>query len=107
MTSYDISKLYEESFKRKIIFNLDDSGKYFKTIMHEIVFYFSINNPYFDVKLGITRVHKVDKNESLKLKKFYNELFDLSEVYTTYPEFNYTEIKQNIESYFNRVCAGL
>lgn len=107
MKNKDIGKLYEDSFKRKVSFNLDESGKYFKTIIHEIVFYFSINNPYFDEKLAVTRVHKVDKNEALKLKHFYNELFDLSEVYTTYPELNYTEIRKNIESYFNRVCAAL
>lgn len=107
MKNKDIGKLYEDSFKREISFNLDENGKYFKTIIHEIAFYFSINSCAFDVKLGITRVHKVDKNEALKLKYFYNELFDLGEVYTTYPELNYTEIRKNIESYFNRVCSGI
>lgn len=98
-----LQKLFETT---KII----PSGKtnLFKSIMHEMVFYFEINMPQFDQYLGISRIHMVDKKKASELKKVYFSIFhpDLH-LGSDDKEINYNEVMSNISNYFDRVCGGL
>lgn len=86
------------------------SGKtnLFKSIMHEMVFYFGVNMPQFDQYLGISRVHMVDKEKAIELRKVYFSMFhpDLH-LNSDDEEINYKEVMANIRAYFDRVCGGL
>ena len=86
------------------------SGKtnLFKSIIHEMVFYFEINMPQFDQYLGISRIHMVDKEKAFELRKVYFSMFhpDLH-LGSDDKEINYKEVMSNISNYFDRVCGGL
>lgn len=102
MTRENIIKLYEATFNRKC--NLDLSETYFKSPLHEIAFYFSINNAKFDTKLGIVHIHKIDKNKANELKNFYFNIFNDGNKSS---DLNYNVIRKDIEKTFHRVTAGL
>jgi len=102
MNNENIVKLYEEIFNRKC--NLELSGIYFKSAIHEIAFYFSINNAKFDRKLGIVHVHKIDKNKANELKNFYLNVFNDDNKTL---DLDHNAVKKDIEKTFHRVTAGL
>lgn len=102
MNNENIIKLYEETFNRKC--NLELSETYFKSAIHEIAFYFSINNAKFDKRLGIVHVHKIDKNKANELKNFYFKVFNDDNKTL---DLDFDAVKKDIEKTFCRVTAGL
>lgn len=102
MNKENIVNLYEETFNRKC--NIDLSETYFKSPLHEIAFYFKINNAKYDTKLGIVSVHKIDKNKANELKNFYFTIFNDN---NKSPDLDYDGIRRDIEKTFHRVTAGL
>lgn len=102
MNKENIIKLYEETFNRKCNIHLQEI--YFKSAIHEIAFYFSINNPNFDTKLGIVHVHKIDKNKADELKNFYFKVFNDDNKTLDLDSY---AVKKDIEKTFHRVTAGL
>lgn len=84
----------------------------FKSLLHEMVFYFKVNDPKFDKHLGITRVHKIDKEKALELQKIYFTIFHpdahIGEEESNHDDrINYNEVMSDIANTFSRVCGGL
>ncbi|MGC0916158.1 hypothetical protein [Pantoea agglomerans] len=98
-----LNKLFETT-------NIRPSGRtnLFKSIMHEMAFYFDLNMPQFDKYLGISKVHMVDKEKALELRKVYFSMFhpDLH-IGSDNEEINCNEVMANIRAYFDRVCGAL
>ncbi|MBB1202659.1 hypothetical protein EGM70_20475 [Enterobacteriaceae bacterium 89] len=84
---------------------------FFSSRLHEMAFYFKVNNANFDKYLGIKPLHKTDPLKAAKLKKIYLKIFhpdaslnkkDSDKLKTL----DLDEICQDIESYFYRVSGG-
>lgn len=76
----------------------------FKSRKHEVVFYFEINQPFFDSELGIKRVHTKDVMKARELRRAYLNFFHPEKNKDT--EFDYKQISKDINALFRRVTGG-
>lgn len=67
----------------------------FKSRLHEIAFYFEINDSKFDLELEILPIHKVDKNRAVLLKREFLKIF--------HPDKN----KNSEDLDFNKICVDI
>lgn len=76
----------------------------FKSRKHEVVFYFEINQPFFDSELGIKIIHIKDVMKARELRRFYLNIFHPEKNKDT--DFDYKKASKDINTYFRRVTGG-
>ncbi|MEQ9970321.1 hypothetical protein ABRP72_14215 [Pectobacterium carotovorum] len=76
----------------------------FKSRMHEIAFYFEVNQSIFDQELDIKRIHTKDTAKAKKLRRDYLNLFHPDKNNDT--DFDYERISKDITNLFFRVTGG-
>ncbi|WP_318371862.1 hypothetical protein [Enterobacter sp.] len=80
---------------------------YFSSRLHEIAFYFKVNNTKFDKYLGVTALHKADPIKAKELKLTYLKIFHPdANIKGEIPDLDFNEICQDIDIYFHRVSGG-
>lgn len=83
-----------------------DNTGYFKSKEHEIAFYFKLNHPEFDIRLGIKRVHQLDVEKARELRKVYLSMFHSDTNEDSASGLSCDEICADINAVFYRVSGG-
>ena len=80
---------------------------FFKSRLHERLFYLKVNDPQYDPFLGITRMHKIDRQAAIRLEKRYFAVFREAQNSGFNDIINFKNLYECIESVFFRVYGGL
>lgn len=76
----------------------------FKSRIHELVFYFDVNQPIFDKELDIKRIHTKDIIKAKQLRRDYLNIFHPDKNKDN--NFDYEKVSQDIMKLFFRVTGG-
>ncbi|OPB21769.1 hypothetical protein [Pseudomonas fluorescens] len=88
------------------LLKVSDRTKYFQSKLHEIAFYFSVNNAVFDKHLGIKKVHTIDVNKARALRNSYLNLFHPDKNINSEIDLDFTKVSEDINGLFSRVSGG-
>lgn len=92
--------------KNSLLLQDSEYTSYFQSKMHEIAFYFKMNNSIFDKYLGIKRIHTIDHSKANELKKSYLQIFHPDRHVKSDSELDYDQVCHDINATFHRVSGG-